>query len=166
MVHALRVLLRLASGRASDPTAAVLDSRTLTIRPGAATTSDVMVPRQGGLEGACGDRLAWAPARAARHATGQDPAQVEELAGTMQETTGRRVELAYVDRDYSGLAPRLAAFGLRWSSTRERSFAWVARFRHLAKDYERSPAIVAGLHFVAFVCLFLHRAIAALGLSS
>jgi hypothetical protein len=91
---------------------------------------------------------------------------VEELAGTMQETTGRRVELAYVDRDYSRPAPRLTAFGLRWSSTRERSFAWVARFRHLAKDYERSPAIVAGLHFVAFVCLFLHRAIAALGLSS
>jgi hypothetical protein len=34
MVHALRVLLRLASGRASDPTAAVLDSRMLHYAPG------------------------------------------------------------------------------------------------------------------------------------
>ena len=32
----------------------------------------------------------------------------------------------------------------------------------LAKDYERLPETVAGLHFVAFACLFLHRAIAAL----
>jgi transposase len=44
----------------------------------------------------------------------------------------------------------------------ERSFAWATRFRRLAKDYERLPATVAGLHFVAFACLFFHRAIAAL----
>jgi hypothetical protein len=47
----------------------------------------------------------------------------------------------------------------------ERSFAWAARFRRLAKDYERLPETVAGLHFVAFACLFLHRAITALGSS-
>ena len=39
----------------------------------------------------------------------------------------------------------------------ERSFAWAARFRRLAKDYERLPEVVAGLHFVAFVTLLLHR---------
>jgi transposase len=39
----------------------------------------------------------------------------------------------------------------------ERSFAWAARFRRLAKDYERLPETVAGLHFVAFACLMLHR---------
>src|SRR3712207_7329699 len=33
----------------------------------------------------------------------------------------------------------------------ERSFAWAARFRRLARDYERLPQTVAGLHFVAFV---------------
>ena len=44
----------------------------------------------------------------------------------------------------------------------ERSFARATRFRRLAKDYERLPETVAGLHFVAFACLFLHRAIAAL----
>ena len=39
----------------------------------------------------------------------------------------------------------------------ERSFAWVARFRRLARDYERLPETVAGLHFLAFACLLLHR---------
>jgi transposase len=39
----------------------------------------------------------------------------------------------------------------------ERSFAWAARFRRLAKDYERLPETVAGLHFVVFACLMLHR---------
>ncbi len=41
----------------------------------------------------------------------------------------------------------------------ERSFAWAARFRRLAKDYERLPETVAGLHFVAFACLMLQRLI-------
>jgi transposase len=40
----------------------------------------------------------------------------------------------------------------------ERSFAWATRFRRLAKDYERLPETVVGLHFVAFVCLMLRRA--------
>ncbi|MDQ3780974.1 MAG: transposase, partial [Chloroflexota bacterium] len=39
----------------------------------------------------------------------------------------------------------------------ERSFAWATRFRRLAKDYERLPETVAGLHFVAFACLMLHK---------
>ncbi len=36
----------------------------------------------------------------------------------------------------------------------ERDFPWVSRFRRLVKDYERLPATLAGLHFVAFACLF------------
>jgi transposase len=39
----------------------------------------------------------------------------------------------------------------------ERSFAWAARFRRLAKDYERLPDVVAGLHFLAFITLMLPR---------
>jgi transposase len=45
----------------------------------------------------------------------------------------------------------------------ERNFAWAARFRRLARDYERLPDIVRGLHFVAFACLMLHRAALAYG---
>jgi hypothetical protein len=40
----------------------------------------------------------------------------------------------------------------------ERDFAWASRFRRLAKDYERLTATLAGLHFVAFACLFLQQA--------
>jgi hypothetical protein len=32
-----------------------------------------------------------------------------------------------------------------------------ARFRRLARDYERLPATLAGLHFVAFAVLMAHR---------
>ncbi|RIK40577.1 MAG: IS5/IS1182 family transposase, partial [Chloroflexi bacterium] len=39
----------------------------------------------------------------------------------------------------------------------ERSFAWLTRFRRLAKDYERLPETVAGLHLVAFTFLMLQR---------
>ncbi|HZH99128.1 MAG TPA: transposase, partial [Fimbriimonadaceae bacterium] len=37
----------------------------------------------------------------------------------------------------------------------ERSFAWVARFRRLARDYERLPQTFAGLHWLAFITLML-----------
>ncbi len=39
----------------------------------------------------------------------------------------------------------------------ERSFAWLSRFRRLAKDYERLPETVAGVHLVAFSTLMLAR---------
>ncbi len=39
----------------------------------------------------------------------------------------------------------------------ERSNAWVARFRRLARDYERLPDTLAGLHFLAFAILLLSR---------
>jgi transposase len=39
----------------------------------------------------------------------------------------------------------------------ERSFAWTARFRRLARDYERLPETLAGLHFLAFAILMPRR---------
>ncbi|HMA37535.1 MAG TPA: IS5/IS1182 family transposase, partial [Chloroflexia bacterium] len=36
---------------------------------------------------------------------------------------------------------------------------WLARFRRLARDYERLPETLAGLHFVAFALLMLSRII-------
>src|SRR5258706_417650 len=39
----------------------------------------------------------------------------------------------------------------------ERSFAWMTRFRRLARDYERLPETLAGLHLLAFTVLMLHR---------
>lgn len=40
----------------------------------------------------------------------------------------------------------------------QRSFAWMARCRRLARDYERLPEIIAGLHIVALACLMFRRA--------
>lgn len=40
----------------------------------------------------------------------------------------------------------------------ERSIAWTARFRRLARDYERLPETLAGLHFVVFAGLMLVKA--------
>ena len=39
----------------------------------------------------------------------------------------------------------------------ERSFARAARFRRLARDYERLAETLAGWHFVAFAILMLKR---------
>ena len=95
----------------------------------------------------------------------------------MQEATGDSVDLAYVDQGYTGERPAKAAaahgIGLevvklpeakrgfvllprRWVV--ERSFAWMARFRRLARDYERLPSTLAGLNVVVFVILLLQRA--------
>jgi hypothetical protein len=41
----------------------------------------------------------------------------------------------------------------------ERSNAWAARFRRLARDYEQLAETLAGLHFVAFAMLMLKRLI-------
>ena len=39
----------------------------------------------------------------------------------------------------------------------ERRNAWAARFRRLARDYERLPETLAGLPFLAFTILLLVR---------
>jgi transposase len=118
-------------------------------------------------------------------ASEQDREQVGELAGAVQEAAGESVKLAYVDQGYTGERPaeEAEAHGMslevvkhpeskrgfvllprRWVV--ERDFAWASRFRRLVKDYERLPATVAGLHFVAaFACLFLRQATAILGAS-
>jgi transposase len=106
----------------------------------------------------------------------QDRAQVEQLAHDMQTVTGDSVELAYVHQGYTGdqsaqdaqphgmqlevikLPQAKKGFVLlprRWVV--ERSFAWVTRFRRLARDYERLPETLAGLHFLAFAILMLKR---------
>ncbi len=186
MVHDLRALLRMAQGRAPDPTAAVLDSRTLRSTPesGHRAGYDGAKRKKGSKVHAAVDTLGHLLALRVTPATEQDRAQVEELARSVQEATGEGVELAYVDRGYAGEESAEAASGhgirlevvkhpgakkgfvllpRRWVV--ERSFAWATRFRRLAKDYERLPGTVAGLHFVAFACLFLHRVIPVLWLS-
>jgi transposase len=180
MVHDLRALLRLTEGRASEPTAAVFDSRTLRSTPesGARGGYDGAKRKKGSKVHAAVDTLGHLLALLVTPANKQDREQVEVLAGAIQQATGEYVELAYVDQGYAGEQPAAEAsehgihlevvkhqeakrgFVLlprRWVV--ERNFAWASRFRRLVKDYERLPETVAGLHFVAFAYLMVQRAI-------
>jgi transposase len=186
MADDLRALLRVADGRAPQPTAVILDGKTLQSTPesGHRAGYDGYKHRNGSKLHAAVDTLGHLLAARCTPANAQERAQVGALAEEVQQVTGRTVELAYVDQGYTGPDPAEAAdahgielvvvslpeakrgFVLlprRWVV--ERSFAWATRFRRLAKDYERLPETVVGLHFVAFACLLLHRAMVTLGAS-
>ncbi len=178
MVHDLRALLRWAEGRADAPTAAILDSRTIQSTPesGGRAGYDGHKRRKGSKIHLAVDTLGHLLALHVTPADAQDRNQVTTLAAAMQEVTGATVEVAFVDQGYTGEQPaaEAAAHGLQLQVVKlpdakrgfvllprrwvvERSFAWATRFRRLAKDDEQLPDTVAGLHFVAFACLMLHR---------
>src|SRR5437763_550610 len=178
MVHDLRAILRLAAGREPTPSAIIPDSRTLQSTPesGGRAGYDGAKKRKGNKVHLAVDTLGHLLALSVTAASEQDRAQVAELAEKVQAETGESVEIAFVDQGYTGEAAATAAatqgiqlevvklptakkgFVLlprRWVV--ERSFGWMARFRRLARDYERLPDTLAGLHFLAFVILMLKR---------
>lgn len=180
IVHDLRQLLRLVEGRAPEPSATILDSRTLQSTPesGARAGYDGAKRKRGSKVHMAVDTLGHLLALHVTAADEQDRAQVHRLAQRVQEATGDTVQLAFVDQGYTGEDPaqQAARHGIelevvklpqvkkgfvllprRWVV--ERSFAWAARFRRLARDYERLPATLVGIHFVAFAILMLHRLI-------
>src|SRR5438094_1096116 len=184
MAEDLRLLLRLGAGRTDAPSAAILDSRTLQSTPesGARAGFDGHKKRKGSKVHAAVDTLGHLLALKVTPANEQDRQQVEKLAEAVQQITGEHVELAYVDQGYTGEAAQQAAasHGIELAVVKhtqakrgfvllprrwviERSFAWAARFRRLARDYERLPETLAGLHFVAFACLMLTRLFLVLG---
>jgi len=179
IVHDLRVLLRLAVGRAARPRAAVFDSQTLQSTPesGARAGYDGAKRKKGSKVHVAVDTLGHLLALHVTPADAQDRAQVERLDTAVQAATGQTVELAYVDQGYTGEQPATdaATHGIRLELVRhpegthgfvllprrwvvERSFAWKTRFRRLVRDYERLTTTLAGYHFIAFVCLALARA--------
>lgn len=176
MVEDLRKLLREYAGRKPQPTAVILDSRTLQSTPesGARAGYDGAKRRKGSKVHAVVDTLGHLLALHVTPADEQDRAQVETLTEAVQEITGENVELAYVDQGYTGENAAQAAekhgihlevvkhteakrgFVLlprRWVV--ERDFAWAARFRRLARDYERLASTLAALHYLAFAILML-----------
>jgi len=178
MAHDLRELLRWAAGRKVQPTEAIFDSATRQSTPesGHRAGYDGYKRRKGSKIHLAVDTLGHLLALHVTPADAQDREQVGILAAAVQAATGQTVELAYVDQGYTGQTPAAVAqeYGLRLEVVKlpeakhgfvllprrwvvERSFAWTSRFRRLAKDYERLPETVAGLHFVAFVTLMLHR---------
>jgi transposase len=184
VVHDLRVLLRLSEGRAQDPTAAILDSRTLRSTPesGHRGGYDGHKGKKGSKLHAAVDTLGHLLALRVSPANEDDRQEVRKLSEEIQRATGENVELAYVDQGYTGerASGFAAEHGIRLEVVKheeakrgfvllprrwvvERDFAWASRFRRLVKDYERLPETVAGLHFVAFACLFLQQAAGILG---
>jgi transposase len=178
LVHDLRRLLRVAQGRQPEPSAAIFDGRTLqsSVESGSRAGWDGYKRRRGSKVHLAVDTLGHLLALLVTPANEQERAQVAQLAEQVQQVTGEAVEIAFVDQGYTGDAAAQAAaeqgielvvvklpeakkgFVLlpkRWVV--ERSFAWSARFRRLARDYERLPQTLAGLHFVAFAMLMAHR---------
>jgi transposase len=179
MAHDLRALLRKAEGRSEDPSAVVLDSRTLRSSPesGARAGYDGHKKTKGSKVHVAVDTLGHLLAARVTPADQQDRDQVADLTDAVQEATGYTVEVAFVDQGYTGekAADAAEVVGIclevvkfpeakrgfvllprRWVV--ERSFAWAARFKRLARDYERLPEVLVGMHFLVFSILMLARA--------
>jgi transposase len=178
MTQDLRRILRLLEGRREEPSAAVFDSRTLRSTPesGERAGYDGAKRKKGSKVHMAVDTLGHLLSLHVTAADEQDRDQVGKLAKDVQKQTGKSVELAYVDQGYTGERPAEAAqkqkielevvklpeakrgFVLlprRWVV--ERSFAWLARFRRLAKDYERLASTLKGMHLAAFAFVMLAR---------
>lgn len=172
----LRQLLRKLQNRDADPTAVILDSRTLRSTPesGGRAGYDGNKKKNGSKIHLAVDTLGHLLALTITPANEDDRKQVGELARQVQEATDQHVQIAYVDQGYTGenAAESAEKHGIqlvvvklpyakrgfvllpkRWVV--ERSFAWASRFRRLVKDYERLPQTLAGLHVVAFITLML-----------
>jgi transposase len=104
IVHDLRAILRLIEGRAPQPTAVVLDGRTLQSTPesGHRAGYDGHKKKRGSKTHVAVDTLGNLLALVVTPASAQERDQVEELARQVQEVTGESVELAYVDQGYTG----------------------------------------------------------------
>lgn len=178
MAHDLRALLRVAGEREPEPSAAILDARTLRSTPesGARGGYDGAKRKKGSKVHAAVDTLGHLLALHVTPANADDRGQVAQLTRDVQAATGSSVQTAYVDQGYTGERAATAAnangielevvklpqakrgFVLlprRWVV--ERSFAWATRFRRLVKDYERLPQTLEGLHFAAFAILMLQQ---------
>ena len=172
----LRRLLRLGAGRNAAPSAAILDSRTLQSTPesGGRAGYDGAKKRKGSKVHIAVDTLGNLLALKVTAANEQDRAQVQDLAPAVQAATGQNVQLVYVDQGYTGEQPAAdaATHGMKLEVVKhheakrgfvllprrwvvERTFAWAARFRRLARDYERLATTLSGYHWLAFAMLML-----------
>lgn len=176
MAHDLRLLRRLAAQREGAPSAVILDSRTVQSTPesGARAGFEGHKKRKGSKLHAAVDTLGHLLALKVTPANEQDRAQVAELSQAVQAVTGQSVQIAFVDQGYTGKQPEADAAhaGLKLEVVKhheakrgfvllprrwvvERSFAWAARFRRLARDYERLASTMAAYHWLAFTMLML-----------
>jgi transposase len=114
MAHDLRAILRLLTNRNEEPSAVILDSRTLQSTPesGARGGFDGHKKRKGSKVHLAVDTLGHLLALRVTPANEQDRAQVAELAEAVQKVTDEKVEVAFVDQGYTGQGPLEAAEGV------------------------------------------------------
>ena len=178
IAHDLRICVRLLQDRQEQPTAAILDGRTLQSTPesGERAGYDGAKKKNGSKVHIAVDTLGNLLALKVTAGNEQERAQVAELAGKLQEVTGGTVEKAFVDQGYTGenAAQQASAHGIvlevvkhteakkgfvllprRWVV--ERTFGWLGRFRRLTRDYERLAEVLAGWHWLAFLVLLLKQ---------
>ena len=186
LAHDLRAVLRQAAGRSPEPSAAILDSRTLRSSPesGERAAYDGAKRKRGSKLHVAVDTLGHVLALHVTPANADDRAEVNRLVEAAQEATQGNLEVAFADQGYNGEKAEAAAreqgvelvivrlpeakrgfvlLPIRWVA--ERSLAWTTRFRRLVRDYERYASTLAGLHFVAFACLMLKQAALLMGSS-
>ena len=179
VAHDLRVILRLVNDRHEQPSAAILDGRTLQSTPesGARAGYDGAKKKNGSKVHLAVDTMGHLLALKVTAANEQERAQVAELAAKLQEVTGGTVEIAFVDQGYTGedAATQASSSGIelkvvkhteakkgfvllprRWVV--ERTFGWLGRFRRLTRDYERLTTTLAGWHWLASIIIMLKQA--------
>ena len=174
--HDLRQLIRLAMNRSSRPTAVIMDGRTLQSTPesGGRAGFDGHKKKHGSKVHAAVDSLGTLLALVATPANEQERAHVAALAREVQQICQQSVQVAFVDQGYTGQDAAQAAqeqwirldvvkhaeakrgfvlLSRRWVV--ERTFAWLGRFRRLARDYERLDQTLKAWHWVAALALGL-----------
>ena len=174
----VRALLSLASERKGEPTAAIIDSRTLRSKPESGPPAGYYgAKRKRGFKVHLPvDTFGHLLALHVTPADVGDRAAVPRLAADVQEATGDNVTLAFADQGYTGGAAAEAAQAkgitlhvvklpqarLRFVLPRlwvmERSVVWATRCQRLVKDHERSTETLAGFHLVAFIRYMLKHA--------
>ena len=173
--HDLRLISRVEKSKNEQPTAIIIDSRTLQSTPesGHRAGYDGAKRRKGTKVHLAVDTLGHLLAVLATPANEQDRAQVFDLCSEVQDVTGMTVQVAFVDQGYTGEQTALDALHTgvelivvkrpeatkgfillprRWVV--ERSFAWLSRFRRLGRDLERLPSTLIGFHLLAACVLF------------
>jgi transposase len=178
ITHDLRVVARLVVDRNPQPSATILDGRTLQSTPesGGRAGYDGHKKKNGSKVHVAVDTLGNLLALKVTPANEQERAQVAELAAKVQEVTGNNVQIAFVDQGYTGedAAQQAEAHGIKLEVVKhteakrgfvllprrwvvERTFGWLGRFRRLARDYERLTETLAAWHWVGFIALLLAK---------
>ena len=179
IAHDLRVIVRFLGDRNEQPSAAILDARTLQSTPesGGRAGYDGAKKKKGSKVHIAVDTLGNLLALKVTSANEQERAQVGDLTRRIQEVTGESIQVAFVDQGYTGAeaAEEAEKSGIKLEVVKhteakkgfvllprrwvvERIFGWLGRFRRLARDYERLAKTLAGWHWLAFVGLLLARA--------